>query len=143
MENATDDHPLKAFAPLHILVVDDDALITRIVVDHYSALGFVVGTARNGSDALRIMEEKLPDLVLCDRKMPEMSGPELLETIRNRGPEWQKMAFVFVTALNDRRDRYAMMPLHPDGYVCKPIDFAKEDKLLASILRKKRQDPLV
>lgn len=139
--NAADDHPLKAFAPLRILVVDDDALINRVVTDHYSAQGFDVDSAANGAEALDKMEKQLPDLVLCDRKMPEMTGPELLENIRGRGPEWQKVAFVFVTALNDRRDRYAMMPLHPDGYLCKPIDFAKEDRMLAGILRTKRQTP--
>lgn len=139
--NAADENPLKAFSPLRILVVDDDALISRVVVDHYSALGFDVDSAVNGAEALKKMEQQLPDLVLCDRKMPEMSGPELLENIRGRSPEWQRVAFVFVTALNDRRDRYAMMPLHPDGYLCKPIDFAKEDRLLAGILKTKRQAP--
>lgn len=139
--NAAEENPLKAFAPLRILVVDDDAMIASVVVDHYRELGFDVDAATDGADALRKMEAQLPDLVLCDRKMPNMSGPELLENIRGRGPEWQQMAFVFVTALNDRRDRYAMMPLHPDGYVCKPIDFAKEDRLLAAMLRSKRQPP--
>lgn len=139
--NAADEHPLKAFAPLRILVVDDDALIARVAVDHYSEQGFEVDSASDGAEALRKMEVRLPDLVLCDRKMPNMTGPELLENIRSRGPEWQQVTFVFVTALNDRRDRYAMMPLHPDGYVCKPIDFAKEDRLLAGILRAKRQLP--
>ena len=139
--NAVEEHPLKAFTPLHILIVDDDPLIACIAVDHYSSLGFTVESAQDGAEALAKMEQKRPDLVLCDRKMPQMSGPELLETIRSRGPEWQQMVFIFVTALDDRRDRYAMMPLHPDGYICKPIDFTKEDRLVASIIRKKRQMP--
>lgn len=138
IDNALEQHPLRAFAPLNILVVDDDELIASVTADHYRALGFAVDCAANGAAALQRMEEKLPDLVLCDRKMPEMSGPELLEIIRSRGPEWQQMVFVFVTALNDRRDRYAMMPLRPDGYVCKPFDFATEDLKLARILEKKR-----
>lgn len=138
-ENTIDDNPLTAFAPLRVLVVDDDALIALIAVEHYRSLGFDVDSAENGAEALKKMEAALPDLVLCDRKMPLMSGAELLENIRARGPEWQAMTFVFVTALIDRRDRYAMMPLHPDGYLGKPIDFAKEDRMLAGILQKKRQ----
>lgn len=136
--NSTNGNPLGAFAPLRILVVDDDPLIAQIAVDHYQALELEVDSAQNGVEALAKMEAQLPDLVLCDRKMPEMSGAELLEAIRGRGPEWQRMVFIFVTALVDRRDHYAMMPLHPDGYICKPIDFAKEDWLLASILKRKR-----
>lgn len=137
--NTADENPLMAMAPVRLLVVDDDSLIASLAVDYYRALGLTVDSAQNGAEALQKMEVELPDLVLCDRKMPEMSGPELLEIIRSRGPDWQQMAFVFVTALNDRRDRYAMMPLHPDGYLCKPIDFAKEDHTLANILQKKRQ----
>lgn len=133
------ENPLRAFVPLHILVVDDDPLVGEISVDHYRAMGFEVESASGGAEALRRMEAKLPDLVLCDRKMPEMSGAELLQAIRERGPEWQKVLFVFVTALNDRRDRYAMMPLKPDGYLGKPIDFEKEDQFLADLLSKNRQ----
>lgn len=132
-------NPLCALAPLYILVVDDDPLIASIAADHFAALGLRVTCVDNGVDALREMEAELPDLVLCDRKMPQMSGAELLEEIRRRGPEWQSVVFVFVTSLVDRRDRYAMMPLHPDGYLCKPIDFVKDDLLIASILQAKRQ----
>lgn len=129
---------LCALAPLRVLVVDDDPLIAQVTADFFGAQGHRVECANDGGEALRKMEAGLPDLVLCDRKMPNISGADLLEEIRRRGPEWQAVAFVFVTALVDRRDRYAMMPLKPDGYVCKPIDFAKEDALLAGILLKKR-----
>lgn len=134
-----EQNPLCGLAPLHILVVDDDPLIASIATDHFAALGLRVTCVDNGVDALRMMETELPDLVLCDRKMPHMSGAELLEEIRRRGPKWQSVAFVFVTSLVDRRDRYAMMPLHPDGYLCKPIDFDRDDLLIASILRAKRE----
>jgi DNA-binding response OmpR family regulator len=138
IKDSASTHPLQEFAPLRILVIEDDPLVSGLVVEHYQALGFDVDTAQNGAAALERMERQLPDLVLCDRKMPVMSGAELLEIIRLRGPEWQQMVFVFVTALDDRRDRYAMLPLRPDAYICKPIDFAREDAMLAALLGKKR-----
>jgi CheY-like chemotaxis protein len=138
IEVSASANPLQAFTPLRILVVEDDPLVRSLVVDHYQTLGFAVDTAENGASALEKMEEQRPDLVLCDRKMPVMSGAELLEIVRMRGPEWQQMVFVFVTALDDRRDRYAMLPLRPDGYICKPIDFLREDAMLAGLLGKKR-----
>lgn len=131
-------NPLKSFGELHFLVVDDDPLIGCVTVEHYSSLGIDVEAVTNGAEALRRMEARLPDLVLCDRKMPEMSGAALLEEIRNRGPEWQRVAFIFVTSLADRRDRYAMMSLHPDGYIAKPVDFEKEDQVIAQVLRERR-----
>jgi len=133
-----EDNSLANLGALYFLVVDDDPLITCVIAAHFSSLGIEVEAVSNGADALRKMEARLPDLVLCDRKMPEMSGSALLEEIRNRGPEWQRVPFIFVTGLTDRRDRYAMLPLHPDGYITKPVDFEKEDPVIAKILRDKR-----
>jgi CheY-like chemotaxis protein len=137
------NNPLRELLPLRILVVDDDAFVGMVNVEHYSALGCEVEYASGAAAALQMIERRQPDLILCDRRMPDMSGAELLEEIRRRGPEWQKAAFVFVTALTDRRDRYAMMSLHPDGYLGKPIDFDQEDPLLARILRARRSGTAV
>jgi DNA-binding response OmpR family regulator len=134
------ESPLRAFAPLHMLIVDDDEILADIACDHYRELGFTVEQAANGKQALHLIEQRRPDIVLCDRRMPEMSGAELLEIVRGKGPEWQRMIFVFVTGLSDRRDRYAMMPLNPDAYLCKPLDFEEADFKLAALLRA-RQSP--
>jgi CheY-like chemotaxis protein len=139
--STSDENPLCIYPPLSILFVDDDPLITSIVVDHYTELGFRVSTACNGEEALRMLEQELADIILCDRRMPVMSGADLIEAIRERGPEWQKPVFVFVTALRDRRDRYAMMPSHPDGFIFKPLDFARDDLRLAEILKKRSALP--
>src|SRR5689334_2876657 len=107
-----EDNALASLGALYFLIVDDDPLMVCVAVEHFRSLGIEVEAVSNGADALRKMEVRLPDLVLCDRRMPEMSGSALLEEIRDRGPEWQRVAFIFVTGLVDRRDRYAMMPLH-------------------------------
>ena len=133
-----DENPLRGFAPLHMLIVEDDSILADIAGEHYRDLGFSVEQAGDGKQALQLMDRRRPDIVLCDRRMPEMSGAELLETVRARGPEWQRMVFVFVTGLNDRRDRYAMMPLSPDAYFGKPIDFNEADAKLAAILTERR-----
>lgn len=133
-----EDNPLRAFAPLRILIVDDDPLIGEITTDHYADLGFSVDLAADGKLALQAMDKCRPDIVLCDRVMPEMSGAELLETVRKRGPDWQEMIFVFVSGLTERRDRYAMLPLRPDGYLFKPINFQDADRKLAAILADRR-----
>lgn len=132
---------LQSFAPLHILVVDDDPMIAEILCAHYSALGFSVEAVSNGQSGLQAMELRLPDLVLCDRMMPVLSGADLLQAVRNRGDAWRAVIFVFLTSMTDRRDRYAMMPLHPDGYLHKPIDFELADQILAEILKDRQARP--
>lgn len=124
------DTGLQACLPMRMLIVDDDELIVAVVTDHYRGLGFEVETAPDGAAALRMMEQRLPDIVLCDRRMPGVSGADLLETMRSRSAAWQRVVFVFMTALSDHRDRFSMLPLHPDGYVCKPIDFEHADREL-------------
>jgi len=136
-----DEHPLRAFAPLRILIVDDDAFLAELACDHYRSHGHTVEYAADGARALQSMERQRPDIVLCDRRMPEMSGAELLATMRARGEEWAAVVFVFVTGLNDRRDRYAMLALKPDDYFCKPVDFQEADRKLAAILRARRGTP--
>ena len=135
------DNPLTAFAPLRILVVDDDLFVSELTADHYRESGFTVEIAHDGKEALAAMEQCLPDLVLCDRRMPEMSGSELLEIVRSKDGDWKNIAFVFVTGLTDHRDRFAMLDLHPDGYICKPIDFAQADAELARIIARRREPP--
>lgn len=132
------ENPLAAYAPLNLLIVDDDPFLAALSADHYAALGFSVEVAGDGKAALALMEKRRPDLILCDRRMPELSGSELLEIIRSRDAEWQKIVFVFVTGLTDHRDRFAMLDLHPDGYLCKPVNFERDDAELARFLARRR-----
>jgi DNA-binding response OmpR family regulator len=129
---------LRAFAPRRLLIVDDDPMTCEILGEHYSALGFTVEQADNGASALAAVERQRPDIILCDRVMPNGSGAELLAEIRARSSEWQAIAFLFVTGLSSHRDRFAMLDLKPDGYITKPIDFHVADTLLADILRSRK-----
>ena len=94
--------------------------------------------ASNGQEALLAFTQRKPDIILCDRVMPEMSGAEFLTALRERKEDLSKTVFVFLTALTDRRDRYAMMELEPDGFLDKPVDFDHADHVLAKLLEKKR-----
>lgn len=138
---------IRTLAPLHLLVVDDDPMVIDIFETHYREYGFTIDTASDGNMALRAMEERMPDIILCDRVMPGLSGAELLKLVRDRGQddahaEWRHPVFIFVTALSDRRDKYAMMPLHPDAYLSKPVDLDEADRVVFEVVSKRRQtDP--
>ncbi len=69
-----------------ILVVDDDAVIRRVSQEVLSQHGYDVRTAGNGFEALAMMRNALPDLIISDLKMPSMSGFELLSVVRRRFP---------------------------------------------------------
>lgn len=66
-----------------ILVVDDEFSIREILSDVLSNEGFAIHTAENGIEALKIIQESSPDLVITDMKMPKMGGMELLYQINS------------------------------------------------------------
>ena len=134
---------IRALAPLQVLLVDDDPMAIDIMETHLQQYGFSIETAADGNQALSAMESRMPDLVLCDRVMPGMTGAELLKVVRDRGTEpgsekWNHPIFIFITALADRRDKYAMMPLSPDAYLTKPIALEEADRVIAEVVRKRR-----
>ena len=66
-----------------ILVVDDEAQISRVLKTTLSTQGYVVRTASNGEEALLEMKNWCPDLLITDLRMPRMDGLELCRRVRN------------------------------------------------------------
>lgn len=70
-----------------ILVVDDDEQIRHVSEQVFSQAGYEVRTANDGFEALALMRKALPDLIISDLNMPNMSGFELLSIVRRRFPQ--------------------------------------------------------
>jgi CheY-like chemotaxis protein len=70
-----------------MLIIDDDAVFCEIADQLFSSLGYTVRCAEDGFEALAMMKEALPDIVICDLNMPRMSGFELLSIVRRRFPQ--------------------------------------------------------
>lgn len=68
----------------HILVVDDDVMARDLLVRFLALRGYRVRAAQDGREALRLVEESAPDLVILDLAMPEMNGVELLQALAAR-----------------------------------------------------------
>ena len=71
---------------MHILLVDDAEKILSTLRDFLEGRGHRVHTAQSGSEALSLMGETTPDLVLCDIRLPGMDGITFLRTVRGRFP---------------------------------------------------------
>lgn len=104
-----------------VLIVEDDEGVLDILEGILRRGGHQPLRARDGVEALTILDSRTPDLILCDRLMPRMSGFELLEVIRAERPELAAVPFVFLTALGDQRDQLATDPLAPTAYLTKPV----------------------
>ena len=117
-----------------IVCIEDEADFREALVEFLEDLGFQAIEADDGKEGLDAILEHRPALVICDRMMPQMSGAELLQTLRIRHPELNGTPFIFLTALADRRDKHATAELFPTAYLTKPVDFDQLESLIKQIL---------
>ena len=81
--------------PLSALVVDDSMLIRHTVCRFLQERGFSVESATNGQEALEIIKQNRPDLIITDMQMPKMSGSELITALKAQ-PETSEIPIVIV-----------------------------------------------
>lgn len=122
--------------PPLILCVEDEPHIRAIITEELRESGYDVLTASNGADALRILANRTPDLILCDVDMPGLSGLDFLQEFRSRFHNLGDVPFVFLSALADRADIISGKQAGADDYLTKPIDL---DVLLATVEARLRQ----
>jgi len=106
--------------PLHILVVDDNAMVLRniksILEQNYS-----VAVAPSGIHAFISIGKKVPDLMLVDYEMPEMNGKEFFEKLQAE-EEYANIPVIFLTSMDNREIVMELLALKPAGYILKPAD---------------------
>jgi DNA-binding response OmpR family regulator len=114
-----------------ILCIEDDRETAKLIAEELSERGFYPLIAYDSHVGLAAILKKIPDLVLCDIGMPEMSGFEVLKRWKERAPRFSRMPFVFLTGLSDRDNELQGRSLGADDYVTKPVDF----DILEAIIR--------
>ncbi|XGV98996.1 MAG: response regulator [Leptolyngbya sp. BL-A-14] len=121
--------------PLTILVADDD-LGTRLSIgDYLEAIGYLVVTAENGQEALKLVDEYQPHLVVTDITMPQMDGYELVSRIRQR-PTSRLLPVVFLTARNDTQERIRGYQTGCDVYLSKPFELQELGAVVRNLLER-------
>ncbi|SDT60161.1 response regulator [Actinoplanes derwentensis] len=109
-----------------ILVVDDDAQITRALRINLKARGYEVDTAPDGASALHTAAHTHPDLVVLDLGLPDMEGAEVIAGLRG----WTAVPIIVLSGRADSADKVAALDAGADDYVTKPFGV---DELLARI----------
>jgi two-component system response regulator ChvI len=100
-----------------IALVDDDRNILQSLSIALIAEGFVTRLYSDGNSALGALVDNPPDLVVCDIKMPNMDGIELLGRLR----EHSMIPFIFLTSKTDEADEALGLTLGADDYIAKPF----------------------
>lgn len=108
---------------LLILVVDDELTIRESASYALEKLGYSVITAEDGKEALKMIEEYQPHLIVTDIIMPHMDGYELIRWVRQR-PAFRLLPVVFLTVCTDIQGRIRGYRLGVDAYLPKPFSFS-------------------
>ena len=104
-----------------VLVIDDDHAIREIVHRALEGEGYRVEEAETGADGLEALSSRPPALVILDLGLPDVSGIEVLTTLRASGD----IPVLVLTGRGEEADRVAALELGADDYVVKPF-FARE-----------------
>jgi CheY-like chemotaxis protein len=89
--------PLSSGEPLRVLVVDDDPLAIELVAIHLASLGSVVLRAHDGREAIALARKELPDLIVLDLMMPDVTGFDVVEAL-GESPATAVIPILVVTA---------------------------------------------
>ena len=101
----------------NILVVDDESQITRVLKTTLSGHGYGVRTASDGDEAIQLMKEWTPELVITDLRMPNLSGLELCRHIRAKS----RIPIIVLSVKGEERTKVDALDAGADDYITKPF----------------------
>jgi chemosensory pili system protein ChpA (sensor histidine kinase/response regulator) len=114
-----------------VMVVDDSATVRKITARVLSRRGYRVTEARDGIEALEMLQAGTPGAMLLDIEMPRMDGFELLRRVRGDA-RWRELPVIMITSRTADKHREMAMQLGADLFLGKPFE---EQDLLAQVAR--------
>jgi two-component system response regulator RegX3 len=115
-----------------VLVVDDEPSVHEVVRAYLEREGFIVLSAHDGREALRLAEERRPALIVLDLMLPDVSGEEIAREVRRRSD----VPILMLTARSAEDDRVAGLELGADDYLTKPFSPRELVARIKAVLRR-------
>ena len=104
-----------------ILIVDDEAINLKLVKAYLLKEGYHFITASDGEEALTVVNDTIPDLILLDVMMPGIDGFEVCRRLKSK-KRFQKIPIIMVTALTETEHKIKAMEVGADDFISKPLD---------------------
>lgn len=127
-----------ATSTLNVLVVEDDALLGKTVQKGLTEAGHLCTWVRSGGKGREIAESQQYDVIVLDLMLPDISGLDLLQKIRDKGI---LTPVIITTALGSVTDRVRGLNLGADDYLVKPFEFAELLARLTAVARRAAHRP--
>src|SRR5207248_9404183 len=119
------------------MVVDDSITVRRVTQRLLERNGMRVLTARDGMDAVALLQDNVPDVILLDIEMPRMDGYEVAAHVRN-DPRLKDVPIIMVTSRVGEKHRARAIELGVDDYLGKPYQEAQLLDAIAPLVAKRR-----
>ena len=120
-----------------VLVVEDELAQREVLAYNIEAEGFRVSRAENGEEALMLVAEDMPDIIVLDWMMPVLSGIEVCRRLKSR-PETRNIPIIMLSARTEEVDKVRGLETGADDYVIKPYSVVELMARLRSQLRRVR-----
>ncbi len=119
-----------------ILLIEDEPSVGEVVSLYLRRAGYEVVVARDGADALEILDRSFPQLVILDLMLPNVDGWEICKWIRERS----NVPIIMLTARREESDRIAGLEMGADDYITKPFSTQELVSRVKAVLRRGRTD---
>ena len=120
-----------------IIIAEDEPAVSELLRYNLEAQGYETAIARDGDEALLLIEERTPDLILLDWMLPRVSGIEICRRVRSR-TDLANLPIIMLTAKTEEADRVRGLEMGADDYVTKPFSTNELIARVKAVLRRIR-----
>lgn len=120
-----------------IMIVEDSPATCAVVRKRLGKDGYTIHVVQNGFEALRDLEQFMPDLIISDINMPKLDGLKLCSAIQNR-PETKDIPFIFLSSMIDDKSLHKAAEIGAKHFFAKPFDLEAISRKVAEILGQTR-----
>lgn len=121
----------------YALLVEDEPPLAELVTYNLSREGYEIAVAADGEEALLMIDERLPDIVLLDWMLPKLAGIEVARRLRAR-PATRNLPIIMLTARSEETDRIRGLDVGADDYLTKPFSMSELTARIRAVMRRIR-----
>jgi len=121
----------------HLFIAEDETSIVSLLKYNLEKEGHKISSSENGEEALKLIKEKIPDLILMDWMLPDLSGVEICKQLK-KNKKFSDIPIIMLTAKGEEEDKLKAFDTGADDYVTKPFSQKELNARIKSLLRRSK-----
>lgn len=121
----------------HLFIAEDETAIVSLLKYNLEKEGHIISSSENGEEALKLIKDKNPDLILMDWMLPDLSGVEICKQLK-KNKKYSDIPIIMLTAKGEEEDKLKAFDTGADDYVTKPFSQKELNARIKSLLRRSK-----